>query len=741
MTLQSTSPLIDYVEDGATLVHAIPFQFDTAAEIVCTRIPSGGVESAALVQGTDYTVTGGAGAPGTVTKTAGGTAGTTFRVRRVTQQTQSTSFSTATAFPAKSVEKAFDRDMKVAQETAVGLQLLAQRTVRGEAGEIIPALPEPANRISRFMQWAADGKSLLLLSVSDLAQLLAAPIQNLAAVIGKGDPGGNVMAIGLFIAAATLTIPAGTDTVRTSGYSSAGLGVADYAYDATVDAAYVAAHPRSSFVSFNGRGFKLVHDSEIPVEQFGVKADGVTDDTTALEAALTFLGTLGGGTAKVPGGTVVVSAYLTLPDYVNVRGAGRRRTRILATHAGGGGATASENLRNGSVFYNAQAINGTTACHISIEDLWVDCSNPANQGAGLYQMYGDGVYTRNVTFTGCKWGAVLEGSEDVKLDYTDLGSGVAGGAGLWIVNGPDLNPTAEGGFSNIISLRDCHINVPATSYGVVDDGGYCHTFDSCDFNAGIHGLRAAGVSSLEVINPYAESQAQEIFRLSNSTLSGRDVGGCLTSIRGGVLLATADHAAVNGVGNPGTLDLDGGISFGGGGGTNPVTGTANFYLLRRGVVSNASGAANLADGQAQNDYDIRVVNGTATATLAGTGFPASTERAGRFSAASGAGVGKRVPIQIDHGAGNGGEVLVESELRASAYADLVVRTRFSDNMGERLRINETGAHFPAGTAIYVNNVKVLGSQQAAIPNDASGAANQATVNAIIAALRAHGLIA
>jgi hypothetical protein len=33
------------------------------------------------------------------------------------------------------------------------------------------------------------------------------------------------------------------------------------------------------------------------------------------------------------------------------------------------------------------------------------------------------------------------------------------------------------------------------------------------------------------------------------------------------------------------------------------------------------------------------------------------------------------------------------------------------------------------------------SQQAAIADDASGAANQATVNAILAALRAYGIIA
>lgn len=43
--------------------------------------------------------------------------------------------------------------------------------------------------------------------------------------------------------------------------------------------------------------------------------------------------------------------------------------------------------------------------------------------------------------------------------------------------------------------------------------------------------------------------------------------------------------------------------------------------------------------------------------------------------------------------------------------------------------------------IRINDVKVVDSQQSAIANDASGAANQATVNAILTALRNHGLIA
>jgi len=40
----------------------------------------------------------------------------------------------------------------------------------------------------------------------------------------------------------------------------------------------------------------------------------------------------------------------------------------------------------------------------------------------------------------------------------------------------------------------------------------------------------------------------------------------------------------------------------------------------------------------------------------------------------------------------------------------------------------------------VAGTQVVGAQQAHITHDASGAANQATVNAILTALEAHGLI-
>jgi len=101
----------------------------------------------------------------------------------------------------------------------------------------------------------------------------------------RGDPGGNAMAIGLFDDARTLTIPIGTDLVQTSGHGARGVGHARYTYDPGVDAAYVARLPGCSFVSANGRGFRLAERS-VSVAQFGVVSHPDLDQTAVMQRAV-----------------------------------------------------------------------------------------------------------------------------------------------------------------------------------------------------------------------------------------------------------------------------------------------------------------------------------------------------------------------------------------------------------------------------------------------------------------------
>jgi hypothetical protein len=112
--------------------------------------------------------------------------------------------------------------------------------------------------------------------------------------------------IDLFVDAGTAIIAPDTELIQTSGYSEMGKGVARYVYDATVDAAYVLLHPRSSFIADDGRGFRL-SETEVNPYMFGALggatpdwvADGTekfiasnegdfTDDTEAVQACLDF---------------------------------------------------------------------------------------------------------------------------------------------------------------------------------------------------------------------------------------------------------------------------------------------------------------------------------------------------------------------------------------------------------------------------------------------------------------------
>lgn len=322
---------------------------------------------------------------------------------------------------------------------------------------------------------------------------------------------------------------------------------------------------------------------ELNVKWFGAKgdanADGSTgtDDTSAIQAGLNAINAAGGGTLFFPTGNYKITAYLTFYPNTYLRGTGRKSSKIVGTHAGGGGANSSENIRNGSILVNLQTINTSTRIDCHISDLWLFNSNVANQGAGIYQQSGVILVVNDCEVTGSKWGIILDQTELAYINRCELGANVAGGMGLWIVNGASINPAASGGFTNIISVRDCSLNVLSTAYCAVDDGGSDHIFDGCNFNGGINGLRVTGCSGIQILNSYAESQTAEIFHIDSVKSDGGSAGGGTTIISGGQFSPTAGNCAIKGYNSPGTLLVEGGswsTST-----PNPLVGTANFFSV------------------------------------------------------------------------------------------------------------------------------------------------------------------
>ncbi len=179
---------------------------------------------------------------------------------------------------------------QVALERMVDRQAMRSLWLRERITRLFPSLLlTGTSPIGKFLSWGLDG----LPTLSDGGG-------------PAGPPGGNVMSIGPKATATALTIATGTDLVQTSGYLTSGDGGhARYVYDAAVDASYVTANPRSSFLSANARGFRL-DEREVNVLQFGAVPDctaigGGTDNYAAFCAARDFHG-LGGGIVRVPKG-------------------------------------------------------------------------------------------------------------------------------------------------------------------------------------------------------------------------------------------------------------------------------------------------------------------------------------------------------------------------------------------------------------------------------------------------------
>lgn len=405
------------------------------------------------------------------------------------------------------------------------------------------------------------------------------------------------------------------------------------------------------------------------VRSFGARGDASdrgrgTDDTAAIQAALDHVGTSGGNVLHFPAGVYRFSAPLEVHPRTILRGEGRQSSRLVSDHAGGSGANAGEALRRGSGLVTSSPIDSSTSVYIALEDLSIENSNARNVGAALYDTCSTFIVCRNVGFGGFRYGVVLDQSELVDFDLCEFAGQNDGGAGLWIVNGGSLAPTAHPGYSNRIAVKRCQFNQGARAIGIVDDGGYAHVYEDNNYNGCLHHIRAAGVVSLEIRGGEFESAVSHCIVLSSLNRAGASVGGSVTAIRGGSYGATRGSACVFGEGAPGMLHVDG-TAFSGGAGTHPIVGTPSF---------------------------------------AGVCLLSYTNNA---------------PVSVRDG--------------SAGFVTLDLQGREPEISTRSLGLTNAG--------LVLGGKRVVGPQHQPIPNDKSGAPNQATVNAILSALRAHGLIA
>jgi len=112
MTIASTASEITYAGNGVTLAFAIPFVFDTDADIAVVFTDSSGNVSP---QSTGFTITGGAGSTGTCTFLVAPPVGTTVKIYDDPEITQPVDYVANDSFPAETHEDALDRGVRISK--------------------------------------------------------------------------------------------------------------------------------------------------------------------------------------------------------------------------------------------------------------------------------------------------------------------------------------------------------------------------------------------------------------------------------------------------------------------------------------------------------------------------------------------------------------------------------------------------------------------------------------------------
>lgn len=279
MTVTNATSRGDYNCNGSTQAFSIPFQFflNTEVQVIKTDTTVSPAVVTTLALTTDYTVSGGAGSTGTFTTVATFPTGIKLSVLPNLPFTQQAHYVPNDPFPAETHEQALDRlDMQDIQlNEKLGRAAVLPPTVSG----VNPSLPVPtANAV---LMWDPTGTFL----TNGTSGSTAFETQN-PAMDGTASPG-----VRGTVSRGDHAHP--SDTSRApNAFTQTGTG----AVASTVDA-------------------KL--KQIINAADWGVKADGVTDDTAAMQAALnamtpTTTGSLnsavGNYVLQLPKGTIILSA-------------------------------------------------------------------------------------------------------------------------------------------------------------------------------------------------------------------------------------------------------------------------------------------------------------------------------------------------------------------------------------------------------------------------------------------------
>lgn len=342
MTISSTTNRVSYAGDGTTTGFSFPHRFLADEDLtVILVVDSTGVETTQTLT-TDYTVSGaGDAGGGTVTMATAPASGETLVIINDPDLTQGYDPEDGSALAANSMEAAFDRLTIIAQR----IKTLVERSFRLPDGDTSGASLElPAPTALRLLRWNSDGDALELVQVGDLGELSTGRT-------GTDVPTNSdisVDSVSDLQAIDTDAVPAAFVIYVRSRISAGDGGEGHFRWDSSDLSTEVAADevttnegdggiyvaPASDKTGASGawvRQFESPTSSaSLDARWYGLKADGSTDDSDALTAAISALPS-NGGQVVLPPGEIVLLSTVTLIANMTLRGAGMTATKISSS--------------------------------------------------------------------------------------------------------------------------------------------------------------------------------------------------------------------------------------------------------------------------------------------------------------------------------------------------------------------------------------------------------------------------